>query len=337
MLFVLIVVAAVFLYVHYGGGGAGDALVVYCAHDSIYSEQVLRQFEADTGIRVEIKFDTEATKSLGLVEQIIREREQRRCDVFWNNEPLGTMRLAEEGLLEPYQGRGYRRIPQPFKDPSGYWAGFAARMRVWVVNTDVLEATPEAVADATAGDLSRVAIARPLYGTTRMHYTVLWDYLGPDALQAWHADWRERGVNEVAGNATVKNLVASGACDLGLTDTDDVFVALDDEKPVDMTPYRLDDGRAIVVPNTVAIIAGTDKPEQAALLADYLLSGDVELMLAQSKSRQVPIGGMTDEQLEALPDDVRRLRGWAREYYPIDQLSGSAAACLDWLRSEYVQ
>src|SRR5947209_1755784 len=49
-----------------------DKLVVYCAHDAVFAEAILRDFEKQSGIPVAVKFDTEATKSLGLVEQIIR-------------------------------------------------------------------------------------------------------------------------------------------------------------------------------------------------------------------------------------------------------------------------
>jgi iron(III) transport system substrate-binding protein len=241
----------------------GEALVVYCAHDAIYSEKILRDFERKTGIRVDIVFDTEATKSLGLVERLIREKDAPRCDVFWNNQLLGTVDLQERGVLDPYHGPGYQRVPASFKDPDAHWAGFGARFRVYIVNTKKLAATEAAVAKALHGNLPRVAMAKPLYGTTLTHYAILWDHWGPDKLKAWHRDWRLRGVHEVGGNAQSKSLVAEGICDLGLTDTDDFFVARDEGKPVAMLPVRLEDGSTLCDPNTVCIIRGTRRMLQA--------------------------------------------------------------------------
>ena len=106
-----------------------DKLTVYCAHDAVFAESILRDFEKQTGIPGAVKFDTEATKSLGLTEQIIREGAHPRCDVFWNNELLGTLDLAARGLLEPHKGTGWQRIPARFRDPDGRWTGFAARLR----------------------------------------------------------------------------------------------------------------------------------------------------------------------------------------------------------------
>ena len=129
------VVAASLLAILWWGSAGRSALVVYCAHDSIYSEKILRDFEKRTGIPVAIRFDTEATKSLGLVELLVREKEAPRCDVFWNNELLGTLDLAERGILEPYASASFARIPAAFKDPGGRWTGFAARLRVYIFNT----------------------------------------------------------------------------------------------------------------------------------------------------------------------------------------------------------
>jgi len=312
----------------------GRPLVVYCAHDSVYAEGILRDFEQRTGIAVSPTFDTEATKSLGLVELLVREKDQPRCDVFWNNELLGTMDLKEKGVLAPYKGPGFARIPDSFKDPEGYWTGFGARLRVYIVNTDKLEPSAAAVDRYLEGDLSRVAIAKPLYGTTLTHYSVLWRQWGGEGLKAWHRDWRSRNVNEVMGNSQVKDLVAQGVCDLGLTDTDDFFLAVDQGRPVEALPVRLEDDSVICIPNTVCIINGARRMKDAQLLVDYLLSEECEVALARSSSRQIPLGAV-DER--ALPEEVLRLKRWAEDGTPLADLGAARSACLSWLKGEYLQ
>ncbi|HYR58559.1 MAG TPA: ABC transporter substrate-binding protein, partial [Chthoniobacteraceae bacterium] len=183
-----------------------DALVVYCAHDAVFAEEILRTFERQSGIRVAVKYDTEATKSLGLVELLLREKNAPRCDVFWNNELLGTLDLDQRGLLAPYRGSGWSRIPANFKDPAGKWTGFAARMRVQIFNTKKIS-PPSDQALEPVRELSRFAIAKPLYGTTLTHYSVLWQRWGRERLIAWHREWRARGVRELNGNAAVKDAV----------------------------------------------------------------------------------------------------------------------------------
>ncbi|HVJ67955.1 MAG TPA: hypothetical protein VM510_08230, partial [Caulifigura sp.] len=227
-----------------------NSLVVYCAHDSIFAEGLFDRFKEKTGLEVVTDFDSEVAKSLGLVQRLEREGHNPICDVFWNNEPLGTMSLAGQGLLEPYESPEEAKRPAAFRAPGHLWAGFGVRYRVWIVNTDKLPATQEAIDERmNSGDLSRVAIAVPMYGTTLTHWSLLWNRLGPEELQKWHRSLKERGVHFVKGNATVRDLVAAGTCDLGMTDTDDFFGALDAKRPVAMLPIRVK-GETIAIPNT---------------------------------------------------------------------------------------
>ncbi|MCA9109906.1 MAG: extracellular solute-binding protein [Planctomycetaceae bacterium] len=308
-----------------------DALVVYCAHDLLYAEEVLRDFEQQTGIPVVIVPDTEATKSLGLVQRLIREKEHPACDVFWNNQLLGTVELAERGVLEPYQGLGWQRMPDRFREPTGLWSGFGGRLRVWIVNTDKMHADVETIDERLSGDLSRMALAEPMFGTTLSHFAVLWQFMGADEVQSWFLDMRSRGMQVVPGNATVKDLVAAGVCDFGMTDTDDYFLAQDEGAPVAMLPIRIDSGETICIPNSVAIIRGTQKRRQAEQLVDYLLSEAVELRLAASKARQIPLGTVDES---ALSKDVRRLSEWAKESVELTHLANVRREALEWLTSE---
>lgn len=311
-----------------------NSLVVYCAHDSLYAEDILRKFERESGIPVIIRYDTEATKSLGFVNLLIQEQDNPRCDVFWNNQVLSTVDLEQRGLLHPHKGSGYERIPDRYKSPTGAWTGFAARIRVFIVNTDSMPATQPAVEQAVEMDVSRMAVAKPLYGTTLSHYRVLWHHLGSEALKNLHGDLRQRGLREVPGNATVMNLVARGTCDLGWTDTDDFFVAKDRGDPVEMLPIRLSNDQTVCIPNSVAIIRGTKNLDHARKLVDFLLSADTEIELARSKSRQIPLG---DVGASRLPAEVTQMQPWVKSGYDLTQLGQAREDCLAWLKLEYLR
>jgi len=247
---------------------------------------------------------------------------------------FNTLQLKDEGLLEPYKGTGFGRIPDRYKDPDGLWTGFAGRLRVYIVNTDRMECSETSVEKRLAGDLRNVAIAKPLFGTTRSHYSVLWQHLGGEKTKQWHRSLHQRGIRELQGNSTVRNVVQDGVCDLGFTDTDDFFGAVDNGKPVKMLPIRIDGGATICIPNTVCIIKGTKRRSQAEKLVDFLLSAEVELALAKSPARQIPLGSVDETKV---PDDVKPLRVWAADGYDLMKAAAAQGACLDWLKSEYLQ
>lgn len=314
--------------------GDPNTVVLYCAHDSIFADQILRLFEERTGIRVRVRYDEEASKSLGLTSLLIAERQQPRCDVFWNNQSLGTIRLKAAGILTPFHGPGVDRIPAAFRDSDGCWTGFAARMRVYGVNTELLEPTEEAVAGKLSGSsLADVAIAVPLYGTTLSHYSVICGERGLNGLQQWHRSLHQRGIREARGNAAVRDLVAEGACAVGFTDTDDVFAAIDQGQPVAMVPVRVGTGQTIVIPNTAALIVGGPHPEAGRKLMEFLLSEEVELLLAQSASRQIPLGPV-DRSL--LSPEVARLLELASAGVSLDAAAQHQPAVLEWLSAEYL-
>jgi iron(III) transport system substrate-binding protein len=186
-----------------------------------------------------------------------------------------------------------------------------------------------------ADDLSRVTIAKPIYGTTRTHYTVLWHLLGRDGVTEWHQEVLNRNVKVANGNAQVKDLVASGSCDLGWTDTDDFFVAKDEGKPVAMLPIRVGDaGKTILIPNSVCLIKGAKHPEAARKFIDFLLSQESEVALSKSAARQIPLGPVPEELLSP---EVRQLREWGQDGYDMTVLGEATAECLAWLRAEYLK
>lgn len=314
-------------------GRSRDALVVYCAHDLIFAQQVLDDFSKQTGIEVAVLGDTEAAKSLGLVQRLVREKSHPHCDVFWNNEPLGTLALKEQQILEPYRSSQFDHRPPEFRDDSGEWAGFGARFRVWIVNTDKMPATQEAIDERLAGaDLSRMAVAVPLYGTTLTHYSLLWDRLGPEELKRWQQSLKDRGCLFVKGNGAVKDMVAAGSCDFGLTDTDDFFVAKDAGAPVAMLPVRVE-GKTICIPNTVSLIRGSRHRAEAERFIDFLLSSEADLQLARSGSRQVPVHlGIKESEG---PPETADLLPWTKDAASLAGLEQARDQCLDWLQQEF--
>src|SRR5947209_8850998 len=123
------------------GGNSPKRVVLYCAQDQEFAEQVLAEFTQRTGLKVDTKFDTEADKSVSLYVELVNEKARPRCDVHWNNEILSTIRLQRQGLLEPYRSPSAEPYPPSAKARDGSWHAFAARARILIVNTKLV---PEA-------------------------------------------------------------------------------------------------------------------------------------------------------------------------------------------------
>ncbi len=267
-------------------------VVVYTAHDKIYSEPLLKEFEEATGITVKPVFDTESTKTIGLVQRLMRDRDNPQCDVFWNNEIVNTLVLARQGLLERYRSPNAKGIPDQFR--TDFWTGFGARARILIVNTDNLkpEDYPRNGFDFTQPKWKgRFGIAKPLFGTTSTHMAVLFSQ-DADKARAYLKALKVNDVHVEDGNGAVMRAVAEGRLDAGWTDTDDATLArVRDGKPVEIVVPDADDpaGGAILIPNTVMLMAGAPHSDNGKKLIDFLLRPETEARLARMASAQIPL------------------------------------------------
>jgi len=281
---------------------AQEEVVVYTALDQEFSESHFETYENLTGVDVVAKYDTEANKTVGLTEALLAEKDRPRCDVFWNNEILNTLRLQKAGLLAASQPKHQDEYPESFRSAGGFWFGFAARARILLVNTDLLAEgeRPTSIFDLIDEKWKgQGGYAKPLFGTTATHAAVLFAELGEEKAQDFFTKL-QANAKMLPGNKQVAQAVSSGEIAFGLTDTDDAMVEIESGRPVAIVyPDQGEDGLGtLFIPNTLAIIQGGPNPEAAQRLVDYLLSAEVETSLAGGPSAQIPLNKHLDIPLQ---------------------------------------
>ncbi|MEM8736101.1 MAG: ABC transporter substrate-binding protein, partial [Planctomycetota bacterium] len=162
-----------------------DSVVVYSAADREYAAPILAGFSRrNEGVEIAPVFDVESTKTVGLVSRIESEANRPRCDVFWNNEIMHTLRLQQAGMLKPIAWQIPGDWPSDMRSADSTWLGIAARARILLVNRDILPKDgqrPNSVLDlADPKWQKRCAVAAPLFGTTATHFALLQVALGED-------------------------------------------------------------------------------------------------------------------------------------------------------------
>src|SRR5215204_3469627 len=108
---------------------AERTVTVYVSTDRVFSQPILQEYEKRSRVEVKAVYDTEETKSTGLANRLLAEKGRPQADVFWSNEPVRTLMLKSRGVLTRYLSPAASDIAPSFKDPDGYWTGFAARLR----------------------------------------------------------------------------------------------------------------------------------------------------------------------------------------------------------------
>ena len=310
---------------------AADPVVVYSALDREFSEPLLKDYEKRTGVRVLPKFDVESTKTVGLTNLIAAEASRPRCDVFWNNEIVNTIRLKEKGLLEPFRPSRASDLPSTFRAKDGTWYGFAARGRILLVNTKLVAGAdrPKGVRDLLDPKWKgKIGIAKPLFGTTATQAACLFAAWGDDKAKAYFRDLKANGVQVLSGNKQVAQAVGSGQIAFGLTDTDDAMGEVDAGNPVvivypDGGPGGIG---TLFIPNTISILKGAPHKAAAEALADALLSPEVEAALAEGPSAQIPL--LKSTEVKARVETPKTVRAMEVDFEAAAKVWDKAAAFL---------
>ncbi len=317
-----------------GGGEAGSSkrVVVYSSIDREVIEPVLGAFNraqasaagsAGGGLVAELVGDTEATKTTGLMQRLLSEKDRPRADVWLSSEAVGTVWLAKQDLLAAWPtaadggvaaGEGVALVGAlaawPTVHRTADWVGMALRQRRIVYNTRVitLERRPRSIEELCRDDLrGRVVIAKARFGTTRGHVALLHARLGDDGLRALATKLGAAGVRQVDGNAGVVRAVARGEAHAGLTDCDDVYAGQREGWPVDFVADALE-ADLPMVPTTLALVRGGPNPRGGVALATWLLDGHLERALAGGDWRAVPVSPAVRAELNV--QDEARAEAW---------------------------
>lgn len=289
--------------------GQAKTVTLYTSVDEPFAREVVAAFEKQSGISVQLVTDSEAGKTTGLVRRIEAEKGNPRADVFWSSELFCTIQLGRSGLFAEYRPPA-EGIPDRYRDPDGRWTAFGTRARVLCYNTK--EVQPADLPDkwrsmADPKWKGKLAVADPRFGTTTGHFAAMYALWGEAEYRAFLEQLNATtGGLLMDGNATVARRVGAGEMLLGSTDTDDVYARQGRGEPIAMTYPDMGDGGTLLIPNSVALIAGAPHPETARKLVDFLASEATERMLAESESRNFPVRESLRRELKMeLPPETK--------------------------------
>src|SRR6266849_2250499 len=306
-------------------------VVVYTSVDQVFSEPVFKEFERESGVTVRAVFDTEETKSTGVLNRLIAEAQHPQADVFWANDPVRPFLLIKRSLAEPYLSPSAAGIPAAFRAADGTWTDFAARARVLLVSKKRVSPgeMPRSVRDlANPRWKGLTAIANPLFGTTTMHAAALFASWGDEQAKAFFEQLKANGTRIASSNGVVKRLVATNEVAFGLADTDDATEALKEGAPVEVVYPDQEGIGTLVMPTTALVIKAGPHPETGRKLVDYLLTPEVERRMADSAGHvprradvPVPQGVKRISDIKAMQMDygrvateMERIQPWLRQW-----------------------
>jgi len=278
----LLVLGAVALAVVVGGGGgAGDALVIYNGRSHYGTEQVFHDFEAETGIEVALRGGTAPE----LFERLRREGEDTPADLLVTTDLANLWRAQEAGMLAPVDTPTLREhVPEGLYASDGTWWALTTRSRIPVVSTErVEEGAVERYEDL--GDPRFAGRTCLRTSTSEYNQSLVADMLakrGHDATEELLRSWMANDPEVIGSDGEMLALMASGDCDVGLSNDYYLGRALEENPDFPVAPAWPDQGGAGAHTNVsgMGMVRWSDRHEDVIALMEYLTSIEAQEQIA---------------------------------------------------------
>ncbi len=285
-----------------GESAKGDTLTVYSTVSEKTVQAVVSQFEAETGIQVEL-----VTAGVGeLLKRIESEQHNPLADVLWGA-ALSSIQAYSTDLFEPYRTVNYEQIYAPYRVAGDFYTPYAVALRCLLVNKNLTQGMnitgyQSILSPALKGKISMVDPAASSSGYGQLS-NMLFD-MGtnndPESDAAWaYVEAFARNLDGKLLNSS--SAVWKGVCDgeyaVGLTYEEVSFQAVKDGYPVQIV-YPVEG--AYGESTTAAIVKGTKSLSNAQKFIDFLTSLEIQQKFAD----ELNVRGIRSDLAfsEALPD-----------------------------------
>ncbi len=276
LLIILLILATVTSVTNVAARGVSEAdtrsITLYSGRGESLVQPLVEQFEANTGITVNVRYGGTAELAVLLQE----EGERSPADLFWGQDggALGALVLA--GLLQELPSNLFDGIPDIYRNSTGSWVATSGRARVLAYDPrSVAESElPNSVFDLTQPQFrSRVAWA-PTNGSLQAFITAMRVVHGDTATQQWVEDMIANDVQIYRNNTAIIEAIGAGEVDMGITNNYYLlrFHTTDPSFPVEQMFFSPGDIGNLVNVAGAGILRSSSNPSAAEEFIRFLLS-----------------------------------------------------------------
>ncbi len=286
------------------GSAFAQTLTVYSGRNEAFVEPVVEDFEAETGIDVEVRYGDTAE----LAATILEEGESSPAHVFLAQDAGALGALEDAGRFTTLPDEILEQVDARFRSQAGAWVGVTGRARVIAYNTDNVgeDELPESVFDLTDERYQGRIGWAPTNGSFQAFVTAMRVVEGEERTREWLEGMIANGVQVYPNNSSQIEAAGRGEIDFGLVNHYYLFRFLDEQGedfPVrNLYPEDADIGSLVNVAGA-GILASSDQSELATQFIAYLLSENAQQHFADEVFEYPLVAGTeTNPLLEPLSD-----------------------------------
>ena len=275
-------------------------ITIYSGRGESLVGALIEQFEADTGIRVRVRYAGTAE----LAAAILEEGDRSPADVYYAQDAGALAALAESGALQQLPADLRDRVPAELRDGAGLWVGTSGRARVLVISPERVPNPPDSVFDLVDEEWrGRVGWA-PTNGSFQAFVTAMRQIHGEDAAAEWLRGMIANDVREYPKNTPQVQAVGDGELDIGLVNHYYLYRFLAENPDYPAVNHFTDAGEAGALINIagVAVLQSSENQSAALRFVDYLLSESAQVYFRE-QTHEYPVAAGVSARETLIPLD----------------------------------
>lgn len=266
---------------------ASDAgLVVYSGRDEKLVSEIIKRFEAETGIKVQVRYGDTAE----LAAAILEEQKNSPADVFFAQDAgaLGALQKANRTSALPEAV--LTKVSDRFKSPDGQWVGVTGRARTVDYNTDLVkpEELPQTIFDLTDPKWKGKIGWAPTNGSFQAFVTALRISEGEEKAKQWLEAMKANEPKVYPKNVPIVEALARGEIALGLLNHYYLERFKKENPNAPVAHHFTSDVGSLVNVAGVAILDSAKHREQAEKFVAFLLDNEAQTYFA-TKTMEYPL------------------------------------------------
>ncbi len=280
---------------------ASGKITVYSGRSEDLIGTLVAQFEARTGIDVEVRYGSTSEMAALLAE----EGSASPADVFWAQDAGALGSIQADGLFAELPDRVLDQVPAAFRSEEGNWVGVSGRVRVIAYSPDLVSEAdlPTSVESLTDPKWKDKVGWAPSNGSFQLFLTAFRELKGDGAARAWLEAMKANGAKAFPGNTPIVEAIAAGEIPLGLVNHYYAFAHLAENPDAKVADHFLpagDVGGLINVSGAGVLETSKNRPG-AERFIEFLLSPEGQAYFV-SETYEYPLAGSAqpDERLPKL-------------------------------------
>lgn len=195
-----------------GDSLSGSELTVYSGRSEEFIGPFFADFEAATGIKLNVRYGDSAE----LAAQLLEEDSNSPADIFIAQDAGSLGAVAESGMLANLASEILSLVPTEYQADSGAWVGLTGRARVFAYDTTKNLDLPKTIDDLLDPKWDgKIGIA-PTNASFQAFVTALRQLRGEAAAEAWLTALAKNNPVAYEKNSMIVEAINSGEIELGL-------------------------------------------------------------------------------------------------------------------------